>query len=187
MTSESAIILSTKQKGVAMKIQNKVLATLLLVIFLGATPANAFLPILIIAGEAVVAELSSVAIVSEAVMAGESTTAITTATQSVSMAAARKTFSKVIKGSSNYRKTAIKNTPRKKGGWIQDPYNGKYYRQKDMDVDHIWPKSKGGTNHSWNLIMSSKQTNRAKGNTIDSRVVKGYLENAKQGLKNLLK
>jgi outer membrane protein TolC len=54
--------------------------------------------------------------------------------------------------------------------------------REDMDVDHIWPKSKGGTNHSWNLIMSSKHTNRSKGNTIDERVIQGYFENFMQFL-----
>jgi CRISPR/Cas system Type II protein with McrA/HNH and RuvC-like nuclease domain len=75
---------------------------------------------------------------------------------------------------SNYRKTAIENTTIKKGGWVKDPYDGKNYRIKDMDADHIWPKSLGGTNHSSNLVMTSKHNNRSKGNSIDFRVIQGY-------------
>jgi hypothetical protein len=146
------------------------------------TSANAFVPLLIVLGEFVVTEVSSVAVIGEAIAVGEVATATSTVIQSGSINMVKKIVTRTIKGSGDYRKTALDNTQTKQGGWVMDPYDGKHYRAKDMDVDHIWPKSKGGTNHSWNLIMSSKHTNRSKGNTIDERVIQGYFENFMQFL-----
>ena len=169
-----------------MKIQNKVL-TVFLTVMLATTSANAFVPLLVFAGNLVVAEVSSVAVVAEAVAMGETATAIGAVAQSGGAIATRGVVTNMIKGSSNYRRTALNNTQTKQGGWIKDPYNGKHYRSKDMDVDHIWPQSKGGPNHSWNLVMASKQTNRSKSDNIDSRVIQGYYENTKQGFQNLMR
>jgi 5-methylcytosine-specific restriction endonuclease McrA len=86
----------------------------------------------------------------------------------------------IVKGHPNYRETALKNAKIKRGGWIQDPYTGKFYRAKDMDADHIWPRKYGGTNHSWNLQMLSKTTNRSKGAKIDRRIPIGYYRKLQQ-------
>jgi hypothetical protein len=79
-----------------------------------------------------------------------------------------------------YRATALKYVVRKCWGWVKDPYSGKHYRIKDMDVDHIWPRKYGGPDASWNLVFSGKSENRSKGARIDSRVVKGYLHKIEQ-------
>jgi len=164
---------------------NKIFTTIILIALLS-VKANAFIiTTLVLVTEILITEVTSVAIVGEAIMAGETATAISSAATTVGTFGARKIATKTVKElapSKNYRKTAIENTPVKKGGWVQDPYNGKHYRVKDMDVDHIWPKKYGGTNHSFNLVLASKHTNRAKGATIDSRVIKGYIHNAKQYL-----
>jgi hypothetical protein len=160
-----------------MQYLNKVISTGLLVVTL-TTSVQAFVPV-VITGE-ILGE-----VVSSSVLATSSVEGV--ATRLIVNKGTKKVMMKILKGDSNYRKTALIKTQKKQGGWIQDPYNKKYYRAKDMDVDHIWPKSKGGTNHSWNLIMASKHTNRSKGNKIDSRVLIGYYENAKQGLQNLIK
>jgi len=86
----------------------------------------------------------------------------------------------ILIGHSNYRKIALENATVKKGGWIRDPYTGKFYRAKDMDADHIWPQKYGGTNHSWNMQMLSKTTNRSKGAKIDQRVPIGYYKKLQQ-------
>ncbi len=74
----------------------------------------------------------------------------------------------------NYRAIALEYVVKKSWGWVKDPYSGKHYRTKDMDVDHIWPKKYGGPDSSWNLVPAGKSENRSKGAKIDHRVVKGY-------------
>ena len=147
-------------------------------IFLGmfSLKANAFIgTTLIVAGELIVSEVVSVITTSEALMAGNTIATISTASAAVLSQGMRRGIVSILKGASNYRKTAIENTIVKKGGWVKDPYDSKHYRIKDMEADHIWPKSLGGTNHSVNLVMTSKHNNRSKGNRIDLRVIKGYL------------
>lgn len=80
----------------------------------------------------------------------------------------------------NYRAKALKYVVKKCWGWIKDPYSGKHYRIKDMDVDHIWPKKYGGPDHAWNLIPAGKSENRSKGAKIDHRILKGYYHKVSQ-------
>ena len=138
--------------------------------------ANAFIiTTLVIVGELIMAEVGTVAVVGEAIATGNTVVAASTASTAIVSQGVRKGVVSLVKASSNYRKTAIENATIKRGGWVKDPYDGKHYRIKDMDADHIWPKSLGGTNHSVNLVMTSKHNNRSKGNIIDFRVIKGYL------------
>jgi hypothetical protein len=82
----------------------------------------------------------------------------------------------------SYRAVALKYVVKKCWGWVKDPYSGKHYRVKDMDVDHIWPRKYGGPDASWNLVFSGKNENRSKGARIDHRVVKGYLHKVREML-----
>ena len=76
---------------------------------------------------------------------------------------------------SNYRKKyRIENKPGA-GGWYQCTYCDKKIRFSDSDIDHIWPKSRGGTNHSANLVIACQSCNRSKGNKIDGRVIEGFI------------
>ena len=77
---------------------------------------------------------------------------------------------------SNYRKTYKLNNPAKAGGWYECAYCGKKIRFSQADIDHIWPKSKGGSNSCFNLIGSCQSCNRSKGNKIDGRVIQGYVK-----------
>jgi len=87
---------------------------------------------------------------------------------------------KLVKPSSNYRKIALKNSQNSKGGWITDPYSGRKCRKMDAHADHIWPKSKGGPNYSWNLIMSCAEDNIRKSDKIGIETIYGYMEKIKQ-------
>jgi 5-methylcytosine-specific restriction endonuclease McrA len=63
--------------------------------------------------------------------------------------------------SSNYRKTAMEHTE-SNNGWYKCVKCGKSFRKGDMDIDHIIPKSKGGTNSRYNLQCICKHCNRSK-------------------------
>ena len=89
---------------------------------------------------------------------------------------------KWVKPSSNYRKTALRNSPNSKGGWITDPYSGRKCRKMDAHADHIWPKSKWGPNYSWNLIMSCAEDNIRKSDKIDVEIIYGYMEKIRQAI-----
>ncbi|HUS51764.1 MAG TPA: HNH endonuclease [Candidatus Paceibacterota bacterium] len=56
----------------------------------------------------------------------------------------------------------------KKNIFIRDSYRcqytGEILDRGDADIDHIVPRSKGGTNEWSNLVVSSKKINRKKGN-----------------------
>ena len=67
---------------------------------------------------------------------------------------------------SNYRQTAIDTTD-SDHGWYLCSHCGKKYRKKDMDADHIFPKSRGGSNNPGNLQMLCKHCNRSKGNDVN--------------------
>jgi len=73
-----------------------------------------------------------------------------------------------------YRDMAIEATIKKQWGWVQCPYTKKYYRIKNMDADHIWPKKYGGPDAYWNLVMAGSSANRSKGAKIDHRIIQGY-------------
>ena len=64
-------------------------------------------------------------------------------------------------------------------GWYTCAQCGKKGRKSDMDVDHIFPKSKGGPNSTFNTQLLCQSCNRSKGAKVDSRVVKGYANKVK--------
>jgi len=86
------------------------------------------------------------------------------------------------KRSSNYRQVALSVTKSKKGGWVKDPYSDAYCRLKDMEADHIFPISWGGSNASWNLVMACRKSNRSKKDKIDYRIIQGYMYKLQQNL-----
>ena len=62
----------------------------------------------------------------------------------------------------NYRKKAFELNA-SNNGWYECPRCHKKFRKKDMDVDHIIPKSKGGPDYSGNLQLLCYHCNRSKG------------------------
>lgn len=68
--------------------------------------------------------------------------------------------------SDTYRETG-RNTFSQNNGWYTCVRCGKRFRWKDIDVDHIVPKSKGGMDSSYNLQAMCKHCNRSKGNRTD--------------------
>jgi len=92
---------------------------------------------------------------------------------------------KLVKPNKNYRQTALSHSPKVRGGWIKDPYSGRTCRKKDAHVDHIWPKSKGGPNYTWNLILSCPQDNISKSNKVGVITLYGYKARFEQFLKQL--
>ncbi len=139
---------------------------------------------LIPAGIAIVeffaAETAVVVSVTEAVAVGDMAVAGTVLGESATYQGVKEGVKRIVKPGSNYRKTALGNAPKSKGGLVTDPYSGKKCRKHEAHADHIWPKSKGGTNHSANLILSCPKENISKGNKIGTITVKGYVENIKQ-------
>ncbi len=55
-------------------------------------------------------------------------------------------------------------------GWYTCARCGKKLRKADVDVDHIIPQSKGGSNNIYNLQCMCKTCNRSKGNDMDNTV-----------------
>lgn len=68
---------------------------------------------------------------------------------------------------SNYRKVGLE-TNLSNYGWYKCVHCGKSFRKGDIDIDHIVPKSKGGTNDASNLQCLCVHCNRSKGNKIDN-------------------
>ena len=69
---------------------------------------------------------------------------------------------------SQYRNIAAKYTA-SNHGWYECPKCHKKFRLKDMDADHIMPKSKGGDHSTYNLQLICKHCNRSKkANTSDT-------------------
>ncbi len=64
--------------------------------------------------------------------------------------------------SGDYRKKAFDNTD-SNYGWYTCPKCGRKYRKSDMDVDHIVPQSRGGSNSRYNLQVLCAHCNRSKG------------------------
>lgn len=62
----------------------------------------------------------------------------------------------------DYRKKAFENSE-SNYGWYTCARCGKKFRKKDMDVDHIVPKSCGGDNSRYNLQILCAHCNRSKG------------------------
>jgi len=80
--------------------------------------------------------------------------------------------------SKNYRRTALNSAKKDQYGNVQDAYTGRYHKAKNMNADHIYPQSRGGSNAEYNLEMTHKSVNRSKGNKIQSgRMAKGYTKN----------
>lgn len=65
--------------------------------------------------------------------------------------------------SSNYRKTGLDHSL-SNNGWYKCIKCGNSFRKGDMDIDHIIPKSCGGTNSRYNLQCICKHCNRSKQN-----------------------
>ena len=63
--------------------------------------------------------------------------------------------------SKDYRNIGLSNES-SNYGWYQCIKCGKSFRKGDMDIDHIVPKSKGGTNSRYNLQCICKHCNRSK-------------------------
>jgi len=63
--------------------------------------------------------------------------------------------------SSNYQETGLENTS-SNNGWYKCIKCGNSFRKGDMDIDHILPKSLGGTNERHNLQCICKSCNRSK-------------------------
>lgn len=61
----------------------------------------------------------------------------------------------------NYREKGLANT-NSNYGWYKCVKCGKSFRKGDMDIDHIVPKSKGGSNSRENLQCICKHCNRSK-------------------------
>ena len=61
-----------------------------------------------------------------------------------------------------YRKNGREYLPQN-NGWYTCARCGRKIRWKDCDVDHIQPKSKGGSNDAYNLQPMCKHCNRSKG------------------------
>ncbi len=79
---------------------------------------------------------------------------------------------------SNYRKNGLNTARRDNNGNVQDAYTGRYHKAKNMDADHIYPKSRGGSNSDYNIAMTHKSVNRSKGNKIQPiRMTKAYVKN----------
>ncbi len=76
---------------------------------------------------------------------------------------------------SNYRDTYKNLNKANAGGWYKCTYCGKGIRFNESDIDHIWPQSKGGTDHHVNLVIACQSCNRSKGNKIDGRVIRGFV------------
>lgn len=62
----------------------------------------------------------------------------------------------------DYRKKAFDNTE-SNNGWYTCSKCGKKFRKKDMDVDHIVPQSRNGSNSRYNLQVLCAHCNRSKG------------------------
>ena len=74
-----------------------------------------------------------------------------------------------LKATNNYRKTGLETNP-SNYGWYTCVHCHKKFRKGSIDIDHIIPKSKGGTNDPTNLQCLCIHCNRSKGNdTTDTR------------------
>ena len=64
---------------------------------------------------------------------------------------------------------------------------GRWFNKRDIDIDHIIPKSKGGTDSMYNLQAMCKHCNRSKGNKTNNVVGDLLKHNAKRVVKNSIK
>lgn len=77
--------------------------------------------------------------------------------------------------SDTYRRDFIKANPPFMGKWYLCSLCNKIIRVEDMQVDHIFPVSKGGSNKTHNLAPLCAPCNRDKSNKVDSRVAQMYI------------
>lgn len=66
----------------------------------------------------------------------------------------------------SYRDDFFKNN-KSNHGWYDCAYCGTKLRKSDVDVDHITPKARGGSNSLSNLTASCSHCNRSKGSLDD--------------------
>ena len=85
-------------------------------------------------------------------------------------------FGKKEEPSKNYRKTGL-DTNMSNYGWYTCVHCGKKMRKGDVEIDHIIPRSKGGTNDPKNLQCLCKHCNRSK--QADTSRTKQDLKNRK--------
>lgn len=67
---------------------------------------------------------------------------------------------------SSYRKTGLETNP-SNYGWYTCVHCGRKFRKGSIDIDHIIPKSKGGTNNPENLQCLCIHCNRSKKDSTD--------------------
>lgn len=73
----------------------------------------------------------------------------------------------------SYRKEFFKHNPGNYGWWTCARC-GKKLRKSKVEVDHIWPQSKGGPNHHLNLQALCLPCNRKKYNKINRKTAKDF-------------
>lgn len=73
---------------------------------------------------------------------------------------------KSIEQSKKYREIGL-STNNSNYGWYTCVHCGKKFRKGSIDIDHIVPQSKGGTNDPKNLQCLCIHCNRSKGNRMD--------------------
>jgi 5-methylcytosine-specific restriction endonuclease McrA len=77
----------------------------------------------------------------------------------------------------NYGKMPMRmfrGKPTKDALWNRDggicQYTGKSVSKTDANIDHVVPKSRGGTDSWTNLVVSSREINTKKGNSLNSEI-----------------
>lgn len=97
----------------------------------------------------------------------------------------------MAKPSSNYRATYFKAHKPSRSGKYRCKACRKMFKPTDIDIDHVFPKRKGGTDHLWNLQAMCKHCNRSKGtrqtvgetvSTLTKATVHGQLHIALGGM-----
>ncbi|OOO00395.1 MAG: hypothetical protein ATN35_07600 [Epulopiscium sp. Nele67-Bin004] len=63
----------------------------------------------------------------------------------------------------------------------------KWFPKEQIDIDHIIPKSKGGSDKLYNLQAMCRKCNRSKGNKTNNTVGDLVKHNAKRTIKNGVK
>lgn len=86
----------------------------------------------------------------------------------------RPIFVTIAKNFSKMPKKTFRGKPSKEAIWIRDSgtcqYSNKKLKKEDFSVDHVIPKSKGGTDDWTNLVSTSKKINSEKGNKLNEEI-----------------
>jgi 5-methylcytosine-specific restriction endonuclease McrA len=86
----------------------------------------------------------------------------------------------------NYREKWFQNNPSMFGKYRCQEC-GEWYPKSQIDIDHIIPQSKGGSDDLWNLRATCKHCNRSKQDSLNG-VGGDLLQNAVQNIaKNAIK